>query len=111
MKAGKLRHRVIIERPVQIQDPVTGAVRIEWEHFRTVWASIEPLSVREFLAAQQTQSVVTARITLRYSSGFQPEMRIVHRGEYYNPAGFLPDPKSGLDYVTVPCSKGVGNGQ
>lgn len=111
MKAGKLRHRVVLERPIQVQDPVTGAVTIQWEFFRTVWAAVEPLSVREFLAAQQTHSEVTARITLRYSSGFKPEMRIVHRGLYYNPAGFLPDPKSGLDYVTVPCSQGLSDGQ
>ena len=37
-------------------------------------------------------------------------MRIVHKTKIYNPAGFLADPDSGLEYVTVPVTQGVNEG-
>jgi SPP1 family predicted phage head-tail adaptor len=76
----------------------------------SVPAAIEPLSAREFIAAQAVQSAVTARITLRYRAGLDASMRIVHNGTIYNIAGVLADPDSGLEYVTIPVSTGVNNG-
>lgn len=112
MKAGRLRHRVDIEEQQYSQDPVTGEVTTTWV---PVWwgvpAAIEPLSAREFIAAQAVQSQVTARIVIRFREGLTPTMRIVHNGRVYNPAGWLPDPDSGRVYVTAPCSEGVSDGR
>jgi SPP1 family predicted phage head-tail adaptor len=108
LKAGRLRHRVDIQRPINVQDPLTGDITKTWE---TVWASvpcaIEPLSAREFIAARSMQGEINARITLRYREGLLPDMRLIHRGQVYSAEGFLPDPDSGLEYVTVPVSLGV----
>ena len=38
-------------------------------------------------------------------------MRILHRGQVYNIAGLLPDRVSGLEYITIPVSAGVNDGQ
>ena len=125
LAAGRLRHRVLIEHYVLdvdsngdvIQDEQTGATTGQWVEFATVWAAIEPLSAREFLAAQATQSQVTARIVIRHLEGLNAAMRLVNmvngaRGTIYNPAGFLADPVSGLEYLTIPVSAGVSvNGQ
>jgi len=73
-------------------------------------ASVEPFSAREFIAAAATQNEVTARIGIRKRAGVDPTMRIIHRGKIYNIEGVLPDPKSGLDYLTLPCSEGVDDG-
>ena len=52
MDAGKLRHRVTIERFTQgAQDPNTGDIINQWQVLRVVWASFEPVSGREFIAA------------------------------------------------------------
>lgn len=111
LKAGRLRHRVDIQSRSNVQDPVTGEITTTWVNTWTaVPAAIEPLSAREFIAAQAVQSMVTARITLRYRAGLDASMRIVHNGTIYNPAGFLADPDSGLEYVTIPVSTGVNNG-
>lgn len=111
LKAGRLRHRVDIQSKSNVQDPVTGEITTTWVNtWTSVPASIEPLSAREFIAAQAVQSMVTARITLRYRVGLDASMRIVHNGTIYNPAGFLGDPDSGLEHVTIPCSQGVNNG-
>jgi len=113
VRAGRLRHRVDIQKPVVDRDPEDNTeLPVRWE---TVWercpASVEPLSAREFLAAQATQSEVTAKIVVRYRPGLVPTMRIIHRGEIYNIAGALPDNVSGLDYLTLPVSKGVNDGR
>lgn len=113
LAAGRLRHRITIQEPRQQQDTNTGAIRTVWIDFAAdVAAAIEPLSVREFIASSQMQSQITARITIRYRGGLTPQMRILHpsTGRIYNPAGWLADPDSGLEFVTAPCSEGVNAG-
>ena len=121
LAAGKLRHRILIEQYIALQDsngealqdPLTGEVMMDWTSLAEVWAAIEPLSAREFIAAQATQSKISARITIRHREDLDASMRLIHmrsggvRGKVYNPAGFLADPMSGLEYLTIPCSEGV----
>lgn len=113
-KAGRLRHRVAIQEYVyQGQDPETGEEIRVWSTvagFESVPCAIEPLSAREFIASQSTQSQIVARIVMRYREGLDASMRIVHKGKIYNPQGFLPDIDSGLEYMTVPVSTGVNEG-
>lgn len=110
MRAGKLRHRVTIQAPGMTQDPNTGEMLTGWADWATVQASVEPLSAREFIAAQAAQSEVTARIVIRYRDGVLPTMRILHRGLIYNIQGVLPDADSGREYITLPVSAGVNDG-
>ena len=113
LSAGRLRHKITIQEPRQQQDPNSGAIRTVWIDFASdVAAEIAPLSVREFIASSQMQSQITARVTIRYRGGLTPQMRIVHpsTGKIYNPAGWLADQDSGLEYVTAPCSEGVNDG-
>jgi SPP1 family predicted phage head-tail adaptor len=110
MQAGKLRHRVTIQKPSRRQDPVTGASISGWVDVAKVWASIEPLSARDFIAAQGVQSEVTARIVMRYRDDVRASMRILHRNRIYNISGVLPDQDSGREYLTLPVSEGVNDG-
>jgi len=113
LAAGRLRHRITIQSPVTRQDPTSGTVSTRWKDFASdVPAAIEPLSVREFIASQQMQSAVSARITIRYRTGLTAQMRILHpsTGRIFNPAGWQPDIDSGLEYVTAPCSENVNLG-
>lgn len=108
--SGTLRHRVLIQQQVTTRDS-DGIEQTAWVDVATVWASVEPLSAREFIQSGKTQSAVTARITMRYRDGLLPSMRLVHRGEIFNIAGLLPDKASGLEYITIPVSAGVNDGQ
>lgn len=123
IQAGRLRHRVRIEEKRYLldsngdawQDPQTGATRQEWTLVDEVWAAIEPMSAREFVQSQAMQSQVTTRIVIRYRDGMHAAMRLVHvrtgrPDVVYNPAAFLADKDSGLDYLTAPCSQGVNEG-
>ncbi|MNL44188.1 Phage head-tail joining protein [compost metagenome] len=96
----------------QIQDDETGEVLDGWV---TLWdkvpASVEPLSARDLIAAQAGQSEVSARMVIRYRAGVLPSMRILHRGNVYNIQGPpLPDPDSGLEYLTLLVAAGVNDG-
>jgi SPP1 family predicted phage head-tail adaptor len=109
---GRLRHRITIQRPVIVQNVTTGEQSTSWANVaQNIAAAIEPLSVREFIAAQSMQSEITTRIVIRYRAGLTANMRILHGSKIYNPAGWLADADSGLEYLTAPCSEGVNTGQ
>ncbi|GAA3721146.1 phage head closure protein [Oceanisphaera sediminis] len=110
MRSGKLRHRITIERPGQTQDPDTGEILPDWTPVATVWASVEPLSAREFIAADAGQSKISAKVVMRYRSGIDATMRLLHRGQAYNIHAPLPDPESGRHYLTLPVSMGTNDG-
>ena len=111
IKAGKLRHRITIQAKGMTQDPVTGEMVEGWSDLVSVWASVEPLSTREFIAASAGQSEITARIVVRYRDGLDSTMRAIHRGKVYEFAGPpLADKDSGLEYLTIPAKEGVRNG-
>lgn len=112
MRAGPLRHKVVIQMPVKTQDPLTGEVTISWSDISEspIWARYEPLSAREFVASQSIQSRVTARFTIRYRPGILATMRILFDSMVFNIEGVLPDNKSGREYITLPVSEGVNDG-
>lgn len=110
MNAGKLRHQVKLQRPVKIQSPTTGAVSNSWEYVADIWAEVVPSSAREFVAAMSVQSEITTRITIRHRNDVTARNRILFRGKIYNIEGVLPDPVSGIEYLTLPCSEGVNDG-
>ena len=66
MRSGSLRHRVTLQSPAGSRDAV-GERTTTWTNMATVWASVNPLSVRELLAAGQIQSEVSHRVRLRYA--------------------------------------------
>lgn len=80
IEAGRLRHRVRIERPENQQSSGLGEVAQTWRLVAHRWAEVEPLSGRELLAAQQVQSAVTHRVRLRHCAALSPAMRVLHRG-------------------------------
>lgn len=109
LSAGRLRHRVRLERFDTSNDSNGDPVQ-EWDLVAEVWAAIEPLSAREFVASQAMQSQVTARITIRWRDDVVAAMRIVHGAKVYNIAGVLPDKESGREYLTLPVTEGVNAG-
>ena len=107
LASGRLRHKVELQEQAQTQDPVSGEILVTWQTIARPWAAIEPLSARDFIAAQAQQSEVRGRITIRRRADINASMRIVHRGLIYRILGVLNDPESGLEYQTLPVSEGV----
>jgi SPP1 family predicted phage head-tail adaptor len=75
MNIGRMRHRVILQSKTSTQDG-TGAPIDTWATEKTIWVDISPLNSREYWAAQQVQSDVTHKVSMRYYSGIQPHWRV-----------------------------------
>lgn len=119
LAAGRLRHRVTFQRLValldsngeEVQDPDSGVISKEWQDVATIWCAIEPLSGREFIASQAVQSKVSGKFIARKRTDIDANCRGVHNGTLYQVEAVLPDPESGLEYMTMPFSQGVNEGQ
>lgn len=109
LDVGKLDKRMGVEYVVRSEDSSGDAIET-WMHLRDVWASLEPVSVRDFIASRSEQSEVTARIQIRYCDDITPSMRFTHRGKVYNIVGILPDKDSGLESLTFAVTQGVNQG-
>lgn len=83
MKAGTLRHRVVIQEKDPTQDEYGEEVPT-WSDVDTVWAAVEPLAGREFLETQRVGAEVTTRIRIRYRDGIVPKMRVVWGDHVYD---------------------------
>lgn len=79
MRAGLLRHRLIIEAPISVVDDIGGA-RQDWEPLMTVWGQIEPGRSKEFLVAQQIEPRLTHEITLRFTGELTAKHRLREKG-------------------------------
>lgn len=82
INASKLRHRITIQRYEKTRDEWNDVIE-DWVDHATVWASVEPISGREYWAKHQTQAEVTHRVRIRYRPDITPSMRILYGGRVF----------------------------
>lgn len=85
---GKMRHRVTIQQQSQAQDSHGQETEV-WADVETVWASVRPVSGREFFAASGERSDITHEILLRYEPTLTPRHRIVYDGRIFDVVAVL----------------------
>lgn len=62
-----------------------GETTQDWVIFLSgLWASIEPLSGREYFSTHQVNAEISHRIKLRYKAGITPKMRVKYGNRYFN---------------------------
>ena len=105
LKAGTLRHEVTIQQKSVTRDAY-GAEVITWTVLENVWASIEPISGREYFMSQQTQSVVDTKITIRYLSGIHPYDRVLYGTRIYDIQTII-NPNEKNESLTLMCREFV----
>lgn len=118
MQAGNLRQVVKIQKPVIVQDPAGQQSSDYADLYTCVRAQIVPLSGREYVAAKQVAADVTTRISIRRLPGIDPTCRVVRiiesddppTTEVYDVLAALPDPVSGLRYLTLMCVQRFAEG-
>lgn len=76
MRTGQLNKRIKIQRRIETQND-TMEVEISYAPWEEVWASIEPLSGREYFAAQQISSDISTKIRIRVLDGVTKKMRVL----------------------------------
>lgn len=93
MRAGKLRHRVTIQKNTPTRD-TDGAEIDSWSNVATVWGAVEYLSGNERYVDFGAQDSATAnvRITIRYRASLDPSMRVTWKGTAFDILEARPDP-------------------
>lgn len=81
-KIGELRHRIVIEESVKVSDGVGGQTET-WQTVATVWAKIDPVAGLERFFAERIEENITHKITIRYRTGIDTEMRISFDGHIF----------------------------
>ena len=76
MRSGNLKHKIMIQTSVESSNDL-GEVVNEWVDFKTAYASITPISAKEFFKAG-THAEVSHKIELRYIDGIKPKMRVMY---------------------------------
>ncbi|CAI0745925.1 MAG: phage head closure protein [Serratia grimesii] len=77
MRAGKLRNRIRLLRPVTVRDERTGSEVKSFEFVAEVWADAEPISNRKIRTGEQEQVVETMLFTLRPRDGITVDWQVV----------------------------------
>lgn len=84
---GKMRHRITVQRfvgePDSFGDPPLDDDS-QWDDVATVWAAIDPISGKEFYAAEQSQSEVSHKVRCRYRRGITSAMRIMYGSRIFS---------------------------
>ena len=79
ISSGLMRERVAIQEATERQNQF-GEATVTWSDVATVWASVQGMSAREYLAAQQVGSIITHKIRIRFFPGLTHSHRLVWRG-------------------------------
>lgn len=81
MRAGWLRHRLIVQKVAETRDG-TGFPAQAWTQFAEVWGAVNPMRGREMVEARQVHERVDTVIKLRYVEGLTSKHRILHADRF-----------------------------
>ena len=83
MRAGRLRHQIVIEANTQTRTS-TGSLVDGWTTHATVRCNVELLSGREYFASQAVQTSNTVKFQIRHLANVTTSMRISYDSKYYD---------------------------
>lgn len=99
MQAGKLKHKIIFEEPINTTDAGGGITRT-WDEKMTVWAEVEPLRGERLFYAQQRDAGTDTQIRMRYSAKqIKPQYRIKHNGTIYEIKSIIDTKSAGREII------------
>ena len=84
MRAGRLKHKILIEEPTAGTADSYGESEYTWTTYATAWADVVPQNAREYIAAQQLMASMTHLLNLQYISGVTSKMRVKLGTRYLN---------------------------
>lgn len=108
MQSGLLRKRITLQQRSSEQDSY-GQPLTTWSDVATVWASVEPLSGRELMAAEAVQSEVTHQVVMRYRPGVTAKLRVAYGSKIFDIQNVL-DENERHRMLTLLCTEGLTDG-
>ena len=104
---AKLKKRVTLQQRGAGQDEYGQETGAGWTDVIEVWAAVEDISGRQYVAAQATQNSVQTKVTIRQREGIVPSMRVVWQDTPYDIEAVLGANGRTLELM---CVKGASNG-
>lgn len=101
MRAGELRDRITIQRKTAAADAWGTPEPQGWEDHAKVWANVRHQSGSESIRAGADTSIVRASIRIRWRTGIDAGMRVLHAGQVYDIEAVLPG--AGRQHVDLVC--------
>ena len=89
MRAGTLRHWVVVEKPTAGAANAYGETADTWTQFARVRAAIIPQNSREFQQTQQVRGEMTHLLEIRKLTGITNQMRVVFENRNLNIDGVI----------------------
>jgi SPP1 family predicted phage head-tail adaptor len=93
--AGRFRFQIKILDLTNAQDTSGGIDPRLVSTFLQTWAAVDTLNGRELYAAQQNNSEVTHKVSMRYAPGIVARQVVANAGRYYT-----------IEYVSDPDGRG-----
>jgi SPP1 family predicted phage head-tail adaptor len=90
MRSEQLRNRILVQRSQQDQD-AAGQPVDAWIDVLSLWADIRYKRGLETIKSDMPTSVSAVSIRIRYRTGLDAGMRIVHGADIYDIKALLPD--------------------
>ena len=106
--SSALNRRITIQSRASTIDSY-GQQITTWTDLVSCWASIEPLSGREIIAAQAVSSELSHTVTIRYRSAVTAAMRVLYQSRVFNIQSAT-DPDTAHIALQLLCSEGLTQG-
>lgn len=108
MRAGELRHRISVQRPITSRNEI-GEEVVAWETAAVVWAALVPISGRELLQSNQPLGEITTRVRVRWENAIadiNPKWRLLHGPTIYNVKSAFPKEMRRRE-IEIMCGSGM----
>lgn len=105
--AGMLSHRVLIQSPTNNRS-ASGQFTQSWSTVATRWASVQPISGKEFFGSNQTDARVTHKVKIRYMAAVTPEYRVVYKTRNLNIRSVINVNEEDVEHILL-CEEDVSN--
>lgn len=102
MRAGRLRHRVALQAPTDVQNTADGSVAPTWATEDTFWANEIPQGAREFVLAQARHGDLSTVFSCRYRTDVTRKKRLSWDGRMFDILGFW-NPDSQKRELLIAC--------
>ena len=104
-----MAERVTLQRPVDVQDPSTGEVSIEWETVTTLRAKVDGIKANERYTMQEVTSNRGYTVWIRWRSDVAQKWRFVWGSKVLDIID-VPDQQKRGRLLSVFCTEGLTDG-
>lgn len=84
MNPGRLRHKIEIQVESTAQNAYGEPTQVWSNYIPSIYASVDPISGKEYFSSQIVNAEVTHKIRIRYRGDIHPKMRVKFDGRYFD---------------------------